>query len=98
LVGTLIGLVQMLGSLNNPAAIGPAMAIALLTTLYGALFSYVILIPLTNKLERNAQVESTIREMYQEAVLAIGRQEHPRKLELIINSLLPPAKRVNYFG
>ncbi|MBX7139262.1 MAG: MotA/TolQ/ExbB proton channel family protein, partial [Oligoflexia bacterium] len=50
LIGTLIGLIQMLGSLNNPAAVGPGMALALVTTLYGAIFANVILLPMAGKL------------------------------------------------
>ena len=54
LIGTLVGLVQMLGSLNDPESIGPAMAVALLTTLYGALLANVVFLPLASKLERNS--------------------------------------------
>jgi len=63
LIGTLIGLVQMLGSLDDPSSIGPAMAVALLTTFYGAVLANMVFTPLANKLERNAQVEAITRQI-----------------------------------
>jgi chemotaxis protein MotA len=98
LIGTLIGLVQMLGNLEDPSKIGPAMAVALLTTLYGALFSYVILTPLASKLERNSKNEVMIMKIYMDTVSSIAKRETPRKLEMLINSDLPPKLRVSYFG
>ena len=60
LIGTLVGLVQMLGNLDSPERIGPAMSVALLTTLYGALMANVVFLPLASKLERNATVEQLV--------------------------------------
>jgi len=97
LIGTLIGLVQMLGNLKDPDTIGPAMAIALLTTLYGALLAYVVFTPLASKLERNSKEEAMVHMMYIKAVGAIARKENPRRLEMVLNTILPPAKRVKYF-
>lgn len=97
LIGTLIGLIQMLGNLDDPSSIGPAMAIALLTTLYGAMLAYMVLSPLANKLERNSTEEGIIMDIYMLSVLSIGRKENPRRLEMLINSILPPSKRVQYF-
>lgn len=98
LVGTLIGLVQMLGNLNDPSKIGPAMAIALLTTLYGALTSYVILIPLASKLEKNSKEEVDVLKIYGEAVLAVANQESPMKFEMRINTILPPEDRIKIYS
>ena len=98
LVGTLIGLVQMLGNLSDPSSIGPAMAIALLTTLYGALSAYVILYPLANKLEKNSKAEIEILKIYGEAVVAIARQEGPLKLEMKMNANLSPEDRVRIYS
>lgn len=97
LIGTLIGLVQMLGNLDDPNSIGPAMAVALLTTFYGAVLSNMVFSPLAAKLDRNSREESLVNSIYLMAASSIGRQENPRRLEMLINSLLPPAKRVHYF-
>ena len=97
LIGTLVGLVQMLGSLNNPAAIGPAMAVALLATLYGAVLGNMILTPLAGKLESVAEQDSLIHTLYLTGSVSIARQENPRRLEMLLNSVLPPGSRVQYF-
>ena len=97
LIGTLIGLVQMLGSLNSPERIGPAMAVALLTTFYGALLANVVFLPLASKLERNSATELLINQIYILGSLSIGRQENPRRLELVLNTILPATQRVKYF-
>ncbi len=98
LIGTLIGLVLMLGNLSDPESIGPAMAVALLTTLYGAVFSYMILTPLATKLERNTRAEAKIMYIYLNSIISIGNKENPRRLEMLINATLPPSQRVEYFG
>jgi len=97
LIGTLIGLVQMLGNLNDPSSIGPAMAVALLTTLYGALLAYVVFIPLASKLERNSQEELLTDQVYMKGVACIGRRENPRRIEMLLNTILPPEKRLRFF-
>lgn len=98
LIGTLVGLVQMLNRLDNPAEIGPAMALALLTTLYGAVLANMVLHPLATKIERNAADEATLNRLYAAAACSISRKENPRRLETLINSLLPPLKRVRYYA
>jgi chemotaxis protein MotA len=97
LIGTLIGLVQMLANLDDPSSIGPAMAVALLTTFYGAVLSNMIFLPLASKLERNSSEESLVNNIYLMGISSIGRKENPRRLEMLINSLLPPSQRVRYF-
>lgn len=97
LIGTLIGLVQMLGNLDNPATIGPSMAVALLTTFYGAVLANMFFLPLASKLERNSQEEALINNLYVMGAASIGNQENPRRLEMLLNSILPPANRVQYF-
>ena len=98
LIGTLIGLVQMLGNLDDPSAIGPAMAVALLTTFYGAVLANMLLSPLAAKLERNSEDEALLNLVYLTAAVSMSRQENPRRLEMLLNSILPPAKRVHYFN
>ncbi len=97
LIGTLIGLVQMLGNLQDPSNIGPAMAVALLTTFYGAVLANMVFLPLASKLERNSSEESLISQIFLLSSASISRQENPRRLELLLNSILPPAQRVHYF-
>ena len=97
LLGTLIGLVQMLGRLDDPASIGPGMALALITTFYGAILSTLVLTPLAAKLERTSAEEATVATIYMLAAASISRRESPRKLETAINAALPPAKRLNTF-
>ncbi len=97
LIGTLVGLVQMLGNLEDPAAIGPAMAVALLTTFYGAVLGNMVLAPLAGKLERKSDDEALVNEVYLLGVSSIGRQESPRRLETLVNTILPPSKRVSLF-
>lgn len=97
LIGTLVGLVQMLGSLDQPEGIGPAMAVALLTTFYGAVLANVIFLPIASKLERNSAIELLINQIYILGALSIGRQENPRRLELVLNTILPASQRVKYF-
>ncbi|HYB11454.1 MAG TPA: MotA/TolQ/ExbB proton channel family protein [Alphaproteobacteria bacterium] len=97
LIGTLIGLVQMLGRLQDPHAIGPAMAIALLGTLYGAMLAHLVFNPLATKLERNSGEESLVKTIYVLGAGSIGRHEPPRRLERTINALLPPSKRLRFF-
>ncbi|MBX2833415.1 MAG: MotA/TolQ/ExbB proton channel family protein [Micavibrio sp.] len=97
LIGTLVGLVQMLADLENPETIGPAMAVALLTTFYGAIIGTVITAPLTVKLEKRAADEALIKTLIKTASVSIARQDSPRKLEMLLNADLPPSKRVRYF-
>jgi len=97
LIGTLVGLVQMLANLNTPASIGPAMAVAILATLYGAILANVILLPLAAKLDRHAQQEAVSANMTIMAVLSIAAQESPLLLEATLNGVLAPADRVALF-
>ncbi len=97
LIGTLIGLVQMLGNLEDPSTIGPSMAVALLTTFYGAVLANMVFMPLAAKLERNSAEEALVLNIYLMGATSVGRQENPRRLEMLLNSILPPAKRVRYF-
>jgi len=98
LIGTLVGLVQMLNQLDDPSKIGPAMAIALLTTFYGAMMSTVFLMPLAAKLERNSGEDVMIKDMILAAIISMAKQDHPRKLEHELNMLLPPGERIRYFS
>jgi len=97
LIGTLIGLVQMLGNLDDPALIGPSMAVALLTTFYGAVLAQLVFIPLAAKAELCAGEENLLNNLYAMGAASIRRQENPRRLEMLLNTVLPPAARVKHF-
>ncbi|GLQ05847.1 motility protein A [Sneathiella chinensis] len=97
LIGTLVGLIQMLSNLSDPSAIGPAMAVALLTTFYGAVLANMFFSPLASKLERNSTREVLMNRVFIAGATSIGRQENPRRLEMILNTLLPPAERVQFY-
>lgn len=97
LIGTLVGLVQMLAQLDDPSSIGPAMALALLTTFYGAILGTVVLGPMAAKLERNSGDEAMIKNLILTAMGSIARQENPRRLEMLLNSELPPDEKIRYF-
>ncbi|MEX0583325.1 MAG: MotA/TolQ/ExbB proton channel family protein [Sneathiella sp.] len=98
LIGTLVGLVQMLGNLDDPSSIGPAMAVALLTTFYGAVLANMFFNPLASKLERSSAEEVLLNRVFMLGAASIGRQENPRRLEMLLNTLLPPANRVQYYS
>ena len=97
LIGTLVGLVRMLGSLDDPSTIGPSMAVALLTTFYGAILSNMVFGPIASKLERNSSEESLLQNFYLLGAGSIGRQENPRRLEVLLNTQLPPTKRLHVY-
>jgi chemotaxis protein MotA len=90
MIGTLIGLVAMLGNMADPKAIGPAMATALLTTLYGAFLANVLFQPMFNKLEGYTAYEVVYREMVVDGLRQIARGESPRNIQDKMLANLPP--------
>ncbi len=93
MIGTLIGLVQMLSNMSDPKSIGPAMAVALLTTLYGAMLANMIAMPIADKLTLRKVDEKRIRSMCIDGVLAIQEGQNPRIIESMLKAYLDPAKR-----
>lgn len=81
MIGTLIGLVMMLGNMTDPKAIGPAMAVALLTTLYGALLANLIFGPMLSKMEYNTNLEVKYRKIVIDGLRFIARGESPRNIQ-----------------
>jgi len=94
LIGTLIGLVQMLGNLDDPSSIGPAMAVALLTTLYGAIIAYILLSPLATKLERNSIEEALSNAICTRGIMIIDKKENPSQAAMMLNTILPPERHI----
>lgn len=95
MIGTLIGLVNMLANMSDPKSIGPAMAIAILTTLYGAVIANLFAIPLKDKLEDHSGEEFDLKLLMIEGILGINRGENPRMLEEALYSFVSPAERAS---
>ncbi|MEL7369988.1 MAG: MotA/TolQ/ExbB proton channel family protein [Myxococcota bacterium] len=93
MIGTLIGLVQMLQSLDDPSTIGPAMAVALLTTFYGAIIAFVVCAPIAEKLAINSDEETASMTIVVEGIDGILKGENPRILQEKLEGYLAPAKR-----
>lgn len=93
MIGTLVGLVNMLGNMKDPASIGPSMAVALLTTLYGAIIANLIVLPISDKLKRRSQEEELNKKLVVEGVLGLQKGLNPRVLEELLKTFLPPKKR-----
>ncbi|WP_321495865.1 MotA/TolQ/ExbB proton channel family protein [uncultured Desulfobacter sp.] len=81
MIGTLIGLVQMLANLDDPSTIGPSMAVAMITTFYGAILANLFFTPMSNKLKGRNEVELTNMNIIYEGVLSIREGEHPKLME-----------------
>ncbi len=96
MIGTLIGLVQMLGSLNDPSTIGPAMATALLTTLYGALIAQAIALPIMEKLRLRSEQEELEAELILEGVKGIHEGMNPKVLRELLLTFLPGRQRLDF--
>ena len=97
MIGTFIGLIAMLQNMDDPSAIGPAMAVALLTSLYGALISNLIATPMANRLKIRSAAEQNSREIMIAGIMAIQSGDNPRIVEQKLNAYLPPATRQTQF-
>ncbi len=95
MIGTLVGLVNMLYEMDNPATIGPSMAVALVTTLYGSILANWICSPVAGKLKANNAKEIMIKEIMIEGLLSIQAGENPRVIEEKLKSFLSPGERAN---
>ena len=93
MIGTLIGLINMLQQMDDPSSIGPSMAIALITTLYGSLLANWICAPVAGKLKAKNEVEMTIKEIMIEGLLSIQAGENPRVIEEKLKSFLTPDEK-----
>lgn len=89
LIGTLLGLILMLGRLNDPETLGPGMAVALVTTLYGAVLANMVMIPFAEKLAHLNREELTAMELILRGILAIQAGENPRIVEQKLNTFVP---------
>jgi len=97
MIGTLIGLVMMLQSMDDPSTIGPAMAIALITTFYGALLANTLFMPLAGKLKKRSTEELLIKELVMEGIMSIAAGDNPRVVESKLHAFLSPGLRESEF-
>ncbi|MCM1343336.1 MAG: MotA/TolQ/ExbB proton channel family protein [Muribaculaceae bacterium] len=95
MIGTLVGLVDMLYHMDDASTLGPAMAVALITTLYGSLLANWICIPVSNKLKADNSAEMMMKEVMIEGLLSIQAGENPRVIEEKLKSFLAPNERNN---
>jgi len=95
MIGTLIGLVQMLASLEDPSSIGPAMAVALLTTLYGALIANVVCLPLADKLKLRSKEEVLTMSICLEGVVGMVQGDNPNSIDQRLKAFIAPKLRVD---
>ena len=93
MIGTLIGLVQMLSAMDDPKSIGPAMAVALLTTLYGAILANMVFLPIADKLALRRSEEVKLNSICLDGVLAIQEGQHPRTTEALLKLYINPKRR-----
>jgi chemotaxis protein MotA len=93
MIGTLIGLVNMLASLDDPASLGTAMAVAILTTLYGALIAHLFANPIAEKLKARSREEVVARMMVLQGVLSIVEGDHPASVQQKLLAFLEPRER-----
>ena len=93
MIGTLAGLIAMLANLEDSSSIGSGMALALITTMYGAIFANLVLIPIRSKLEDRDREETRVKEVIVEGILSIQSGDNPRILLEKLVSFLPPRQR-----
>ncbi len=93
MIGTLVGLVQMLQSMSDPSSIGPAMAVALLTTFYGSMLANLIGLPMAGKLTTRSSEESLVKGMIIEGIMSISAGDNPRIVERKLHAYLAPGMR-----
>ena len=93
MIGTLIGLINMLADLSDVSSVGPAMAVALITTFYGSVLANWICSPVAAKLKANSGSEISMKEVMVEGLLSIQAGENPRVIEEKLKSFLSPERR-----
>lgn len=93
MIGTLVGLVQMLSNMSDPKSIGPAMAVALLTTLYGAMLANMFALPIADKLSLRSNEEQLNKTIIIESVMGIQEGQNPKILGDILKNFLPSSRR-----
>lgn len=93
MIGTLVGLVLMLGNMSNVESIGPNMAVALITTLYGSMLANIFCLPIVEKLKSYSRKEILIRELMLEGIMSLQSGDNPRIVEQKLTAFLEPSLR-----
>ncbi|ESR24244.1 motility protein A [Lutibaculum baratangense] len=93
MIGTLVGLVQMLANMDDPSSIGPAMAVALLTTLYGALISNLVALPICDKLALKAKIEEVNQTLVLDGIMQIREGKSPQLIREMLKAYIPEKHR-----
>jgi chemotaxis protein MotA len=96
MIGTLVGLVLMLNQLNDPATLGPAMAIALITTLYGTVLANLVFIPMASKLETKTEQEVFLKQIIIEGIIGVQSGQNPRILEEKLSAFVSRTDKEKY--
>ncbi len=96
MIGTLIGLINMLATLEDPATVGPKMSVALVTTFYGSVLANLLFIPIANKLRGKSKNETLLKELMVEGLLSIQAGENPRIIEEKLLTFLSPEMRDSF--
>jgi len=94
MIGTLVGLVLMLANMSDPTAIGPAMAVALITTFYGAIVANLVCTPLESKLKRYSAEEITMKNMMLEGIMSLQSGDNPKIVQMKLETFLSPEQRL----
>ncbi len=94
LIGTLIGLIEMLSQLNDPSSVGPAMGVALITTLYGAVISNLFFLPVAGKVRLRLEEENLVKSLTIEGVMCIAKQDNPLMVEQKLQNFVPLASNM----
>ena len=89
MIGTLIGLVQMLNGLDDPSSVGPSMAVALLTTFYGSVYAFMFMNPIMGKLQARTQIEVVNLEIMFEGATSIVQENNPMVVYEKLSSFIP---------
>ncbi len=93
MIGTLIGLILMLGNMSDPDSIGPNMAVALVTTLYGSMIANTFCIPIAAKLKNYSNAEILVKELMLEGIMSLQSGDNPRIVEQKLSAFIEPGER-----
>ena len=96
MIGTVVGLINMLGNLSDPSQLGLGMSVALLTTLYGVIFANLVFLPIAAKLARLHDLEVLYKEVVMDGILAVQAGASPRALVERLESYLVPSERIGH--
>jgi len=97
MMGTLIGLIQMLMKMEEPSSIGPSMSVALVTTFYGVILANLVFHPISGKLRTRSAEELLVKRLIIKAVMSIQEGDNPRILEQKLHSFIAPTERRSRF-